>query len=241
MSSKYQRPCSNHRQYKHNNATSRHDGTQSTGSTTGERGARRDVIGVAFPTRWPSAPRGMTWKQRLVTLGTITILGLFWVACAQATIGAWFYLRQSSITIDHVSCQFIRWRRTHPDAPEQALVSLNVNADLRPIWNWTVKNIFVWVVGEHVARSDRVVLWNTVIRARNETRWLLANHVARLPMQSVGHGGSIEEDGWKVRVEYMVMPHLGVYWSGAVSGEAEVIDLPVSKTTHFRENNATSF
>ena len=58
--------------------------------------------------------------------------------------------------------------RTHlaPRTSRQAVLTLGIDADLRSVWNWNVKQLFVYVTAEYETKPNvlnQVVVWDTII------------------------------------------------------------------------------
>ena len=71
-------------------------------------------------------------------------------------------------TLRHRSSASHLTPRTHlaPRTSRQAVLTLGIDADLRSVWNWNVKQLFVYVTAEYETKPNvlnQVVVWDTII------------------------------------------------------------------------------
>ena len=60
-----------------------------------------------------------------------------------------------------------------------AMVSLNIHADMSPIFNWNVKQLFMYLVAEYSTMKNvvnQVVLWDKIVK-RTEAQVILEESV----------------------------------------------------------------
>ena len=60
---------------------------------------------------------------------------------------------------------------------DQAILSLGINADLRSLFNWNVKQLFVYVTAEYETEANvlnQVVVWDTIISDVGQARTMRA-------------------------------------------------------------------
>lgn len=57
-------------------------------------------------------------------------------------------------------------RKIYGAGHDQAILSLGINADLRSVFNWNVKQIFVYITAEYETEANvlnQVVVWDAII------------------------------------------------------------------------------
>ncbi|DAZ94934.1 TPA: hypothetical protein N0F65_012651 [Lagenidium giganteum] len=61
--------------------------------------------------------------------------------------------------------------RNYRDRTDRATLSFNLDADLSSVFNWNVKQLFVYVVAEYVTKSNaknEVVIWDKIVRSKED-------------------------------------------------------------------------
>lgn len=64
------------------------------------------------------------------------------------------------------------------DRTDKAMLTLDIDADLRSVFNWNVKQLFVVVQAEYTSTSNvrnQMVLWDRIITRRKDARLKLKN------------------------------------------------------------------
>merc|ERR1712204_160507 len=57
-------------------------------------------------------------------------------------------------------------RKIYGAGHDQAILTLGINADLRSVFNWNVKQLFVYITAEYETDANvlnQVVVWDTII------------------------------------------------------------------------------
>jgi len=74
--------------------------------------------------------------------------------------------------------------RPYLGAADQAFILIDLQADLRVLWNWNVKQIFAWVTAEHTnnAKYHQEVLWDRIITKKEHAKLNLTNERLEYPL-----------------------------------------------------------
>lgn len=94
---------------------------------------------------------------------------------------------------------------------EQALFSLDMDADLRSVFNWNVKQLFVWISAEYVTRTyeqNQVVLWDLIVQSRDEALIQLKDE--KLKYELISFERELKGLSLNLTVNWEVMPVVGV-------------------------------
>jgi hypothetical protein len=106
-------------------------------------------------------------------------------------------------------CLFSRQFHRPAQYWEHAQGSFHLAADLRPVWNWNTGQLFVWVTVEWdgSARSNRVSVWDRIIRTKEE-----ANLDETFDLEYMINDQHSELKGKELTVKlyYDVMPNVGI-------------------------------
>ena len=74
---------------------------------------------------------------------------------------------------------------------DQAIVSLSIDADLRSVFNWNVKQLFVYITAEYETEANvlnQVVVWDQII-ADPSHAWIRSSSVAnKYSLTDQGYG-----------------------------------------------------
>lgn len=63
-------------------------------------------------------------------------------------------------------CTGFTRRKIYGAGHDQAILSLGINADLRSVFNWNVKQLFVYITAEYETEANvlnQVVVWDSII------------------------------------------------------------------------------
>jgi len=106
---------------------------------------------------------------------------------------------------------------------ELAFINFNVTADLRPLFHWNTKQLFVWVEAEfnNTKAENEVVIWDRIIRRKEDAnlkvtgknKYMLRDLTKSFKKTKPAH----------YTLKYNVMPYVGVL----TYGEAAKTDTPV--------------
>ena len=66
-----------------------------------------------------------------------------------------------------------RSRKIYGAGHDQAILNLGINADLRSVFNWNVKQLFVYITAEYETEANvlnQVVVWDTIVNDVSQVR-----------------------------------------------------------------------
>lgn len=85
----------------------------------------------------------------------------------------------------------IMLRKIYGAGHDQAILSLGIDADLRSVFNWNVKQLFVYVTAEYETDANvlnQVVVWDTIINDQ-ESAWIRSDSVVnKYSLTDQGYG-----------------------------------------------------
>ena len=87
----------------------------------------------------------------------------------------------------------VRWRRRQIKGAgyDQAILSLQIDADLRSVFNWNVKQLFVYVTAEYETEANvlnQVVVWDTIVNDVSQA-WIRSDAVVnKYSLTDQGYG-----------------------------------------------------
>lgn len=119
-----------------------------------------------------------------------------------------------------------RWHESHPEVrtlemselevfrpyrgQDVALVRLDIDADLRSVWNWNVKQLFVYVVAEYTSPThahNEVVIWDEIVESEEDSLLQLRGERVKYPLRD--YGTDLRGADVKLSLLYDVMPITG--------------------------------
>ena len=126
---------------------------------------------AAGTTHWHTAEPAVTVSLKKIML------------CARATLfapnAARTRLGEPRLTASPYVCLVPR-RKIHGAGHDQAILSLQLDADLRSVFNWNVKQLFVYVTAEYETEANvlnQVVVWDQII-SEPQHAWIRSSSVA---------------------------------------------------------------
>lgn len=102
------------------------------------------------------------------------------------------------------------------------VMRFDLNADLSPVFNWNVKQLFVYLVAEYISETNdvnQVILWDHIIRRNIESPMLkLRNENLKYYFWDDGHG-LIGNKNVSLKLAWNVIPNAGQLplWPGSGS------------------------
>mmetsp|Transcript_11703 Transcript_11703/g.25107 ORF Transcript_11703/g.25107 Transcript_11703/m.25107 type:complete len:170 (+) Transcript_11703:132-641(+) len=102
---------------------------------------------------------------------------------------------------------------------DQAVLTFNLNADLRGVFSWNTKQLFVYVQAEYWSddsQLNQIVLWDTIIEQKEKAIIKLRNHKTKYAFLDDGMG--LRGKQFNLTLVWNVMPRVGYlsYHSHAV-------------------------
>jgi len=113
------------------------------------------------------------------------VLGFLSFAAAAAT---YWHSPEPRVSL---SLKKIMLRKIHGAGHDQAILSLQLDADLRSVFNWNVKQLFVYVTAEYETEANvlnQVVVWDQIISEPHHA-WIRSSSVAnKYSLTDQGYG-----------------------------------------------------
>ncbi|PNW73144.1 hypothetical protein CHLRE_14g620400v5 [Chlamydomonas reinhardtii] len=98
----------------------------------------------------------------------------------------------------------------HHGGKDQAVVTFDVNADLRSVFTWNTKQLFVYVQAEYETQENRineVVLWDSIVQQKDKAVFKLSNHKTKYAFIDPGH--NLRGRDVNLTLVWCVMPRVG--------------------------------
>eukprot|EP00598_Pedospumella_elongata_P002569 CAMPEP_0184985060 /NCGR_PEP_ID=MMETSP1098-20130426/13888_1 /TAXON_ID=89044 /ORGANISM="Spumella elongata, Strain CCAP 955/1" /LENGTH=145 /DNA_ID=CAMNT_0027509121 /DNA_START=137 /DNA_END=574 /DNA_ORIENTATION=+ len=98
---------------------------------------------------------------------------------------------------------------------DRALLSFDINADLRPAFHWNLKQLFVYVVAEYESSTNplnQVIIWDKIVTSR-ETAWLKATDEF-VKYALIDQGQELRNKTISLRLMWDHMPVTGRLYNG---------------------------
>jgi signal peptidase complex subunit 3 len=98
----------------------------------------------------------------------LTVLLVCAILCALST-----YLHFGKPVIKTLRLNTLRSLRQH-GGQDRALLSFDINADLRPAFHWNLKQLFVFIVAEYESKANplnQVIIWDKIVKSPDEA-WI---------------------------------------------------------------------
>jgi hypothetical protein len=102
---------------------------------------------------------------------------------------------------------------------DQAMLKFDLAADLRPVWSWNVKHVYVSVVAGYVSDShvrNEVVVWDDIVSARDEAELVRTDQWNKYSLKD--HGFGLKGRTVDLSFRYSIMPYMGVLMYGRQAG-----------------------
>ncbi|GFR50602.1 hypothetical protein Agub_g12879 [Astrephomene gubernaculifera] len=102
----------------------------------------------------------------------------------------------------------------HHGGKEHAVVTLDLDADLRSVFSWNTKQLFVFVQAEYETPENHVnqiVLWDHIIQQKERAHLQLANHKTKYAF--IDTGRNLRDRPVNLTLVWCVMPRVGRMFS----------------------------
>eukprot|EP01062_Namystynia_karyoxenos_P067592 TRINITY_DN61586_c0_g1_i1.p1 TRINITY_DN61586_c0_g1~~TRINITY_DN61586_c0_g1_i1.p1 ORF type:complete len:240 (+),score=80.34 TRINITY_DN61586_c0_g1_i1:85-720(+) len=171
--------------------------------------------------------------QRVNMMATVSLSVTTGMVCALAVSTAYFELWQG-LPPPRAAVELGEVHRlwSDPRGFDTAMVSVRVDADLRSLWHWNVKQIFCFVVAEYrtsgddkgesadgVGRLNEVILWDHIVRSEADAvfKFGVERPIFDYFLQDKGKG--LRGTNFTLRLRWNIMPHTGfLYFQEKGSG-----------------------
>eukprot|EP00428_Durinskia_dybowskii_P078024 CAMPEP_0170360266 /NCGR_PEP_ID=MMETSP0117_2-20130122/3191_1 /TAXON_ID=400756 /ORGANISM="Durinskia baltica, Strain CSIRO CS-38" /LENGTH=128 /DNA_ID=CAMNT_0010614573 /DNA_START=190 /DNA_END=576 /DNA_ORIENTATION=+ len=98
---------------------------------------------------------------------------------------------------------------------DRALMSFDINADLRPAFHWNLKQLFVYVVAEYESSTNplnQVIIWDKIIESK-DTAWIKEkNEFVKYAL--IDQGQELRNKTVSLRLMWDHMPLTGRLYNG---------------------------
>lgn len=103
-------------------------------------------------------------------------------------------------------------KRLYPlqNSRDQALITFNLEADLRSCFSWNTKQLFVFVRADYWSdegKLNQVVLWDSIIQQKERAVIKLKKHKTKYAF--IGHGHSLRDRAVNLTLVWDNMPRVG--------------------------------
>eukprot|EP00252_Welwitschia_mirabilis_P008891 TRINITY_DN2113_c0_g2_i1.p1 TRINITY_DN2113_c0_g2~~TRINITY_DN2113_c0_g2_i1.p1 ORF type:complete len:168 (-),score=29.72 TRINITY_DN2113_c0_g2_i1:244-747(-) len=143
----------------------------------------------------------------LVTFA-ITILAAL---CVAATISDLFNTPTPEANIQILN---INWLQRQPNGNDEASLTLNVSADLRSMFTWNTKQVFVFIAAEYETKKNvlnQVSLWDAIIPSKEHGKfWTHTTNKYGFTDQ----GSNLRGRKFNLTMHWHVMPRTGYMYAG---------------------------
>uniref|UniRef100_A0A7S1NJW9 Signal peptidase complex subunit 3 n=1 Tax=Eutreptiella gymnastica TaxID=73025 RepID=A0A7S1NJW9_9EUGL len=163
--------------------------------------------------------------QRLNTLSTITVTNVAAFTCVLALSTFYFHLNVDmephvDVKINAVH-KFGRLGVNRYYGNEEAHVTLDLDADLRPLLHWNVKQLFVFVSASYTTKlhkTSEVVLWDFIISSKEQAQFYFQGVTNKYPL--VDKGKNLRNANITLKFHWNTMPHSGLLFFHSKAGSS---------------------
>lgn len=171
----------------------------------------------------------------------VTVLFFCAVAC---NINVWvdtyaynkFELKEYQLRAHEEPVKFLRYGPpNHILDADVALLRFDLKVDLRPVWNWNVKQLFVYITVEYETDEhpvNQVTIWDHIVMEKENA--LIDKQGALNKYSLFDHGHGLRNRDITFWLNWYIVPVSGVLFSQ--HGEADRLRLPSSYKTEIRHN-----
>eukprot|EP00742_Colponemidia_sp_Colp-10_P003909 GILJ01004164.1.p1 GENE.GILJ01004164.1~~GILJ01004164.1.p1 ORF type:complete len:171 (+),score=26.60 GILJ01004164.1:50-562(+) len=135
----------------------------------------------------------------------LTVLGVF---TALNSLSVYTYVSQPNVSVRFNSVKDFSWS-PRLDADHMKLF-FDLDADFTSVWNWNVKQLFVWVEAEYTSdknMTNQVVVWDRIIRQKDNAKVKLVKALDKYRLKA--RMRDLRNKDVTLRVKWQVMPIAG--------------------------------
>ncbi|GLC39236.1 hypothetical protein PLESTM_000866900 [Pleodorina starrii] len=102
----------------------------------------------------------------------------------------------------------------HNGGREHAVVTFDLDADLRSVFTWNTKQLFVYVQAEYETSENRVnqiVMWDSIVQQQDKAHVRLNNHKTKYAF--IDPGRNLRGRSLNLTLVWCVMPRVGRMYS----------------------------
>ncbi|KAG2493769.1 hypothetical protein HYH03_007990 [Edaphochlamys debaryana] len=103
----------------------------------------------------------------------------------------------------------------HHGNKEHAVVTFDLDADLRSVFSWNTKQLFVFVQAEYETPENKVnqiVLWDSIVQQKDKAYLRLNNHKTKYAF--IDSGKYLRGREFNLTLVWCVMPRVGGLYTG---------------------------
>ena len=112
---------------------------------------------------------------------------------------------------------------------EQAFLQFDIDADLTGLWNWNVKQLFVFLVAEYKTKHSKLnqaIIWDTIIQEEEMAHIDIRKENAKYPLVDVQN--QLRKLDVNLTLRWDIMPFVGPLRSGG-GQKHNVVDFRLPK------------
>ncbi|KAL6756430.1 22 kDa subunit of signal peptidase [Haematococcus lacustris] len=148
--------------------------------------------------------------QRANTLGTFfgTVAAVLCVLTSMTDL-----LHRADPKVE-ISLAEVKRLSTYKGSKDQALITFNLDADLRSAFSWNTKQLFVYLQAEYVTpmnSMNHVVLWDSILQEKDKAVIKVKRHKTKYPFLDQGRG--LRGADLNLTLVWNVMPRVGYMYS----------------------------
>eukprot|EP00937_MAST-01D_sp_MAST-1D-sp2_P004898 g4898.t1 len=131
-------------------------------------------------------------------------LGVLAALCAFST-----YLHTATPSVSTLRVNTLRSLKNHGGV-DRALISFDVDADLRTVFNWNTKQLFCFIVAEYHSKSNtlnQVVMWDKIVQQQKDAKLSYKNVFNKYVL--VDQYDELRGADLKLRLVWDIMPLSG--------------------------------
>lgn len=110
-----------------------------------------------------------------------------------------------------VSVTEVKKLSLHKGRQDQAALNIKLDADLRSVFSWNTKQLFVYVQAEYATADNKVnqvVLWDKIVQLKQDAHLQVKN--LRLKYPFIDRGNNLRGLPYNITVAWNIMPKVGV-------------------------------
>ncbi|KTW29753.1 hypothetical protein T552_00960 [Pneumocystis carinii B80] len=162
--------------------------------------------------------------QRLNTLSSLWVNALFFL-CLWITVSTYFDNKYATSNVKLISAQRKTARISYSFRnirQEYAFIRFELDTDVRPLFEWNTKQVFIYVVGSYVSSKNypynEVIIWSRTIRRKKDGMIRVRNQENVYSFNDIE--GSFMNKNLTLCMYYNIMPQVGIlkWGNGSPSG-----------------------
>uniref|UniRef100_A0A7S0RAM1 Signal peptidase complex subunit 3 n=1 Tax=Chlamydomonas leiostraca TaxID=1034604 RepID=A0A7S0RAM1_9CHLO len=109
-----------------------------------------------------------------------------------------------------ISVAEVKKLSTYQGTRDQAVITFNLDADLRSVFSWNTKQLFVYLQAEYSTKSNgvnQVVLWDSIVQQKDKAYIRLKGHKTKYAF--IDHGTGMHRADMNLTLVWDVMPRVG--------------------------------